>query len=323
MATENNMEQVPSRKAGERSEAKPDQLREDIARTRSALSEDVKALGERLRPDQLKEDAKEVIHHASDAAREGARHMVHEAKEAALGSLRSAKDHAFDSISDSVYVVGTRARQAGHAVSDFVAAHAIPLTLLGAGAGWLLINMSYQRRRQTRYLSDGRYNSQSPLEERWESARERAEQLGQRASSALTRTGQRIAERGHELGDRAADLRTQVTESASHLGHEAAELGRQAYRGIERTGSRAIEVSERNPLAVGLFAFAAGAVVAMLLPPTRRENELLGQTRDRLVEGAQRSASELKSTVQRSIERGIDDVREVIDEVNQPGSRHA
>jgi hypothetical protein len=91
------------------------------------------------------------------------------------------------------------------------------------------------------------------------------------------------------------------------------------YRGIERTGSRAIEVSERNPLAVGLFAFAAGAVVALLLPPTRRENELLGQTRDRLVESAQRSASELKSSVQ----RGIDDVREVIEEVRQPGSSHA
>jgi Protein of unknown function (DUF3618) len=316
MATEHNMEQTSHKKAGERSEAKPDQLREDIARTRSALSDDVKALGERLRPDQLKADAKEVIHHATDAAREGARHMVHDAKEAALDSLRSAKDHAFDSISDSVQLVGTRARRAGHAASDFVAAHAIPLSLLGAGVGWLLISLSYQRRRL--YLGDGRYGSQT-----WESARERAEQLGHRAASALTRTGERIVERGHELGDRAADLRTQVTDTASHLGHEAAELGRQAYRGIERSGSRAIEVSEKNPLAVGLFAFAAGAVVALLLPPTRRENELLGQTRDRLVEGAQRSAGELKSSVKRGIERGIDDVREVIDEVTQPGSRHA
>jgi ElaB/YqjD/DUF883 family membrane-anchored ribosome-binding protein len=262
MAAEKNGTERTSKNSSERPDVKADQLRDDIARTRSALSDDVRALGEKLNPEHLKEEAKEVISHAADVAREGAKHIVHDARDAAFDSLRHAREHAFDSLSDGVEQVSQRARAAGHNVSDFVATHAVPLTLLGAGAGWLLVSMSHQRRLQ-------------------------------------------ISERSPQIARRAA-----------YVGHEAAELGRQAYEGIERAGARAVEVSERNPLALGLFALAAGAAAAMLLPPTRRENELLGQTRDRLLESAQRSAAELKHSVQRT----ASEVREVIDEMRQPGS---
>lgn len=316
MAIENTFNEPSQPRKNERPEQKAEQLREDIARTRSALSDDVKALGERLNPDQLKEDAKEVIHHAADAARDGAKHIARDARDAAIGSLRHARERAVESITASADRVGERARDAGHAVSDFVATHAIPLTLLGAGAGWLMISMSHQRRLAAQYPSGGYYRDDETM---WN----RAAELGGRAQSALSRTGQRLGDRAHEIGSdmsgRAAHLRSQVVEGASYVGHEAAELGQRAYHGMERAGTRAIEVSERNPLMVGLLALAAGTAVAMLLPPTRRENQLLGQTRDRLVQGAQHTVEELKTGVQRS----VNDVKEVIDEIRQPGSTHA
>jgi len=40
--------------------------------------------------------------------------------------------------------------------------------------------------------------------------------------------------------------------------------------------------------------------VGLLLPATRRENQLLGETRDRIWDDAQRTASQLGETVQRS-----------------------
>ncbi len=321
MATERiGIEQSSQRNIGQRPEQKAEQLREEISRTRSALSEDVKALGERLNPEQLKEDAKEVVHHAADVAREGARNMVRDAKDAAFDSLRHAKDHAIESISVSVDEVSQRARLAGHTVSDFVATHAVPLALLGAGAGWLLISMSHQRRLAASYPA-GRFGDDE--EGAWQRARDRAGELTERAGEALSSTGQRISERAHDLsagvGDRAAQLRSQVSDGAHYLGRGARELSHRAYDGVERAGTRAREVSEQNPLAVGLFALAAGAAVAMLLPPTRRENQLLGRTRDRLIESAQEKAEELKSSVQRS----ADEVREVIEEIRSPGSTHA
>lgn len=321
MATERiGIEQSSQRNIGQRPEQKAEQLREEISRTRSALSEDVKALGERLNPEQLKEDAKEMVHHAADVARDGAKNMVRDAKDAAFDSLRHAKEQAFESISTSVDEVSQRARQVGRTTSDFVATHAIPLTLLGAGAGWLLISMSHQRRLAASYPGAHYGYGEEGF---WDRARDRAGDISGRAGSALSNTGQRISERAHDIstgvGERAAQLRTQVSDGAHYLGQEARDLGHRAYDGIERAGTRAREVSERNPLAVGLFALAAGVTVAMLLPPTRRENQLLGRTRDRLIEGAQQKAEELKSSVQRS----ADEVREVIDEIRSPGSTHA
>ncbi|HEX6242125.1 MAG TPA: hypothetical protein VFZ61_14545, partial [Polyangiales bacterium] len=119
---------------------------------------------------------------------------------------------------------------------------------------------------------------------------------------ALAERRDRLVGRAHDLEDRvverAGELRSQLTDSVSHLGEQASELGHRAYDGIGRAGRGAIRVSERNPLATGLLVLAAGVAAGVLLPSTRRENALLGGTRDRLLDRAQRSASELKQSVQ-------------------------
>lgn len=305
-----------------------DQLREDIARTRSAISQDMAALGEKFKPDNLKENAKEVLTHAKDSAREGAKDMVREAKDAAVDSLRHAKDQAIESISESVHEIGQRARVVGHDVQDFVASHAVPLTLAGVGMGWLLVSLSHQRRVRARgYLAE-QYAGERGLDAAHgglDVVRERAGDLSRRASNALHEGRDRLASRVHDaeerVVERAGELRSrvargasQVARSASHLGHEASELGHRAYDGVGRAGSRAVEVSEQNPLATGLLALAAGVAAGFLLPATRRENQLLGGTRDRLLQSAQRSANELKQ----SVEHGAAEVRGVIAEIQHP-----
>jgi ElaB/YqjD/DUF883 family membrane-anchored ribosome-binding protein len=322
-STEQSPTNSPSATRSERPQQKSDALRQEITGTRSMLPKEGQTTNETREPSGIKEEAKQVMHQAGDAAREGVQ-IVRDARGAAVDSLRHAKQHAFDSLSESAGLVGERARVAAHTVSDFVATHAIPLALIGTGAGWLLMNMSHQRRLAPHYRSGAAYG----YDERGllGTVRERAGELGERATSVISRTGQRIAERAHDvqadLGERAAQLGGQVRSGAQYVGHEAAELGHQAYDGAEWVGTRAIEVSEKNPLTVGLIALAAGAAVAMLLPSTRRENQLLGQTRDHLMQSAQRSAQQLKESVQSGVERVANDVREVIDEVNKPGSSH-
>src|ERR1044071_4509367 len=124
----------------------PEQLREDIARTRSALSQDVAALGEKLNPEHLKENAKEMLHDAKDAAKEGAKDMIRDAKEAGVESLRHVRDHAFDSISETYHEVSTRVQDVGGSTALFVSTHAIPLSLVGLGLGWLALSVGHTRR---------------------------------------------------------------------------------------------------------------------------------------------------------------------------------
>ena len=57
---------------------------------------------------------------------------------------------------------------------------------------------------------------------------------------------------------------------------------------------------EHNPLAVGAVAMAVGAAVGLALPETRREQELMGDARDRVVDNAKSMAN----TRRRSRDRG-------------------
>ncbi|HTU57649.1 MAG TPA: DUF3618 domain-containing protein, partial [Polyangiales bacterium] len=184
--------------------ANPTRLRDDIARTRSALSEDVKALGEKLDPERLKQDVKEVIHHARDAAREGAKDIVHDAKTAAVDTLRDAKDHAIESISEGMTSIGRHARTATQSASRFTAAHALPLALVGAGTGWLLLSLSLRRRQQR---SDDVAGNARPYDGNATSGvgkRKRAS-VTSRAADAIEGARDRVVDGAHAMESRIMD----------------------------------------------------------------------------------------------------------------------
>jgi hypothetical protein len=54
---------------------------------------------------------------------------------------------------------------------------------------------------------------------------------------------------------------------------------------------------EQNPLALGLVAFAAGAALGLLIPETRKENELMGGQKDLLLQKAQTAVKDLSGKV--------------------------
>jgi hypothetical protein len=57
----------------------------------------------------------------------------------------------------------------------------------------------------------------------------------------------------------------------------------QAQYRAERVGSRFGEMMQENPLMIGAAAVALGAIVGFAFPATEKENELLGETRDRVM----------------------------------------
>jgi len=66
--------------------------------------------------------------------------------------------------------------------------------------------------------------------------------------------------------------------------------GASAANAMSRASSQVQNLLQRNPLAVGAVAAAVGVAVGLVLPETDRENRLMGETRDNLVERAQEAA---------------------------------
>ena len=61
---------------------------------------------------------------------------------------------------------------------------------------------------------------------------------------------------------------------------------------MARTTIRAWRAMEERPLAIGAAALALGVVAGLMAPSTRKEDELMGETRDRLMERAKEVGEE-------------------------------
>jgi hypothetical protein len=79
-----------------------------------------------------------------------------------------------------------------------------------------------------------------------------------------------------------------------------------------QAGARAASSQlQENPLAVGVVVAAVGLAAGLAIPETRRERELMGDVRDRLVDRAKDVASDTKEKLQSVAERTIDQAKTV------------
>jgi ElaB/YqjD/DUF883 family membrane-anchored ribosome-binding protein len=80
------------------------------------------------------------------------------------------------------------------------------------------------------------------------------------------------------------DVSGRTREAASRAQQQIGQYSRQAKSQLQYW-------MEENPLAVGAVAMAVGAAVGLALPETRREQELMGDARDRMVDNAKSMAN--------------------------------
>jgi hypothetical protein len=142
----------------------------------------------------------------------------------------------------------------GGIIGETLRNHPVPLALIGAGVGWLLVEAT----------------------------------AGDRAAQVARQAGSRISDAAHAL-----TAQTQETAGATvaSLDQTSEELARYAYartkpqvsaavRSVDTAMSRARDTYRRvvadNPLALGLVGLLAGASMALLLPRSAAEERWLG-----------------------------------------------
>jgi ElaB/YqjD/DUF883 family membrane-anchored ribosome-binding protein len=116
-----------------------------------------------------------------------------------------------------------------------------------------------------------------------------------------------------EAQRRAADARLQARLAAEQAQRELDYRMRQTKKTFWKT-------MEENPLAIGIAALAAGALVGMIIPGTRRENELMGETRDQLFSEAgstvQETMRKAQTVVERTAETAVDEAKRQAEKQN-------
>ena len=247
------------------------------------MDETVSEIQRRLRPERLRREASHAV------------------RDTFRNTAQGAKNQMFDTIKDNP----------------------IPSVLAGLSVGWLIAKGSSGSSRD-RYEGD-RYVRAYPRGERYYER----EDYGREPSYAGQRGGAYRQERYYdepegygeyesgryeEEGDEGSSARERAGEAVSGAQETARRYGRQAQHGARRAAHRSEEMMEDNPLAVGAATLALGAFAGLLLPGTRKEDEWMGETRDRVVHQAQSAAKETAERAQHVAKKTAEDAKETAKE---------
>ncbi|HTV02659.1 MAG TPA: DUF3618 domain-containing protein [Luteitalea sp.] len=333
----------------------PDQIREQIERTREDMSQTLNELQQRLSPQHLADQAKASV------------------REATVGRMHDLVGSAGDTASQ----VAVRAQDAAETVVEQVREHPVPVALAGVGAGlvWWMMRRSSSR---STWSSEDMYDWDDPLvsydrdmatldidsddgttrrASAWTNggtgwtrvlrdhpvpASIAAASLGymlwnrsgMAGDATLSRTrsaygddayvmeqetggtAQRVADSAREMGrqarERAAGISGQMGETMREAQHRASEVTHDVQRRLRSAGSRTTTQFDRwmrdNPMALGIAALAAGALVGLALPRTSAEDTYLGASRDALMDRATDSAQQLKEQVREKVQTVASDL---------------
>jgi ElaB/YqjD/DUF883 family membrane-anchored ribosome-binding protein len=260
------------------------------------MSQNIDELGDRLSPQNLKEEAKSRIKNAA---------------------------------TDAVSNVGDQARRTGYRLVDVIRENPLPVIAVGAGVTWLLTqrsNSDISGNRMARYAYTGperrQYEGRQYAGQQYEGRQfesgdfEGGDIEGQSRGGMKARVGGAVSGVKDKVSDTASGIAERAGELASGTRQRAGEIGWQARRQTDRLKTNLEHAATENPLTVAIGAAILGMAIGLLLPETERENQMMGSTRDQLVDRAERTAERVKDAA-------VDAGREVKDAVKTEISERA
>jgi ElaB/YqjD/DUF883 family membrane-anchored ribosome-binding protein len=164
----------------------------------------------------------------------------------------------------------------------------------------------------------GGLESTTPIHQSYQGAdsQERNRGMGDRVEEAADRVrdeagelAESVREKGSELTHRASEGFHDVRDRAEHWMDDAQDSVRRAEHRVE-------DAVREHPMAAGAVAVALGFAAGMMIPETRKEHEMMGPTRDRLLDRAQETvgraqdkAQEVaRETASAAAERAVDEI---------------
>ena len=205
-------------------------------------------------------------------------------------------------MSDAVGSLQDRGVDLVDSAKAMVREHPVAVSLVGVSVGLLLLNRNRIAARDSYSfdayedvyggdMNDGYDATADETHDRpgmWSRVRERASGARHSVSDRAHLARERTSEKWDSARERTADYASRARVRAS----DARQRTAQGY--------------DEHPLTAALVGVAAGALIGLLLPRTRRENELLGETRDRLADAARSAARAAADTAKQQLdEKGL------------------
>ena len=168
-------------------------------------------------------------------------------------------------------------------LGNTVTENPVPVSLIGVGIAWLMTAGSRHTSTSSRWTGDGGHRSR--IAEAVSSAAEKAGQVMQSARDQVSEAGQRMSHTAGSATAKAGQVMHGTQERAGQMRFQARHQAARAKNTVDY-------LLTEQPLILGLLGVALGAALGAGLPPTRQEDEILGETRDEYVRRAREVGEE-------------------------------
>jgi ElaB/YqjD/DUF883 family membrane-anchored ribosome-binding protein len=240
------------------------------------MSETLREIQERLRPDHLIQQAKESV---TEAASGKVRNIMHSAGETATR-------------------VADQTRDAGRSVADYACAHPLQMAVLAGGVTWWLL----RGRGHADYSGYTEFNSGYDTDTEFAYGAD---------PSLREKAGEYVSAARETVGEYAETARTGARRAAATVRETATSASMRARDTWQRTSTSVDDWVRHYPMAAGAVAVAVGAAIGLSVPSSDWEDRTLGERRDRAMEAARSKAREIKDNVTERARNVADSVAEL------------
>lgn len=172
----------------------------------------------------------------------------------------------------------------------------VPTTLTVLGLAWLGLN-------QNRPFNPGPASYGPGLGEKLGEAVDTVKGAFAQAGDAVHDASQKVRMKAHDMRALASELGQGARDS---MDHSTDALRSAAHRvGDQATSLKGQfnHLLEEQPLVLAALGIALGAALGAALPSTRKEDQLMGATSDRLTDALKAKGEEVKDSLQQSLDR--------------------
>jgi hypothetical protein len=188
------------------------------------------------------------------------------------------------------YLKGSGFSQFSSNLGETVKQNPIPVSLIGIGIAWLATAGSRDSHTSSTWTATG--HTYNKVGEVASSATAKAGQVVQGARTRVAEASGRMGEMAHNAQERIGEARDRIGEVAHSARHQVGEAADRLRYQTVRAKDTYNYLRTEQPLILGVLGFALGAALGVGLPPTRQEDELMGETRDEYVHRAKVAGEE-------------------------------
>jgi hypothetical protein len=283
------------------------QIRSEIERTRADMDETFDALERKMTPGQILGEAWHLTRGGTSA---GASKLWQVAREHPLPSaviglglgwllVESSRGEERPSYGTSYNTDYNRARGTGR--SNWAGSGRS--SLYESSAGYGAYPESYNANYQESYDASEGGSVSGRVSSAASSVKDAATSAGHKVADAASSAGHKVSDMAGSVREHASDLTHGARDKATALGYSTRYQARRAQTGFW-------QMMEENPLAVGIATLTLGVLAGLSLPSTRKENELMGETRDKLVDRIEEAGREALEKGKQVAETAVETIKD-------------